>query len=191
VVLDISVPKEACSLGLAPTTSTTASLALGDALAVVLMNRNNFQAADFRSNHPAGSLGDRLKVRVNEVMLTGSQIPRVSTEATINEAVKELNDKNLGVVVVVGAQECVDGIVTDGDVRRYVASGVDLDATRAKELMTQNPVTISDAKQAVDALSVMQSHEITVLPVVDEDKKMLGILHLHNLLGKGEFRFLL
>lgn len=191
VVLDISVPKEACSLGLAPTTSTTASLALGDALAVVLMNRNNFKAADFRSNHPAGSLGDRLKVRVNEVMLTGSQIPRVSTEATINEAVKELNDKNLGVVVVVGAQECVDGIVTDGDVRRYVASGVDLDATRAKELMTQNPVTISDAKQAVDALSVMQSHEITVLPVVDEDKKMLGILHLHNLLGKGEFRFLL
>ncbi len=190
VVLDISVPKEACSLGLAPTASTTATLALGDALAVVLMNRNHFQAADFRSNHPAGSLGARLQVRVREVMLTGDRVPQVSAAATIRQAVAELNDKSLGAVFVTNEQGLVDGIITDGDVRRYIASSLDLKDTPVKEVMTRNPITISEEKQAVDALSIMQRHEITVLPVVDHAQKMLGILHLHDLLGKGEFRFL-
>lgn len=191
VVLDISVPKEACSLGLAPTASTTATLALGDALAVVLMNRNHFQAADFRFNHPAGSLGARLQVRVQEVMLSGDRVPQVSTAATLQQAVAELNDKSLGAVLVASEEGLVDGIVTDGDVRRYVASSLDLKGTPVKEVMTRNPITISADKQAVDALSIMQRHEITVLPVVDDGQKMLGILHLHDLLGKGEFRFLL
>lgn len=191
VVLDISIPKEACALGLAPTTSTTATLALGDALAVVLMNRNHFKAEDFRFNHPAGSLGARLKVKVAEVMLTGSSVPSVARDASINQAVAELNDKNLGAVIVTGAGNLVDGIVTDGDVRRYVASNLDLDQTSVGETMTSNPITISHDVQAVDALSVMQRHEVTVLPVVDDDQRMLGILHLHDLLGKGEFRFLI
>jgi len=190
VVLDISVPKEACYLGLAPTTSTTATLALGDALAVVLMTRNKFEAADFRKNHPAGSLGERLKVKVSEVMLTGEQVPQVSNGTSIRSAVAELNSKNLGAVVVLGKARHVDGIMTDGDVRRYVAGGLDLD-TPVRDVMTRNPVTITGDKQAVDALSIMQRHEITVLPVVDPEAGMLGILHLHDLLGKGEFRFLL
>lgn len=190
VVLDISVPREACSLGLAPTASTTATLALGDALAVVLMNRNRFQAEDFRFNHPAGSLGARLKVKVKEVMLTGERIPLVGHDATLQEAIFELNEKSFGAVIVAGENQTVKGIVTDGDVRRFVASGLDLGATPVRETMTPEPKTISMDKQAVDALSIMQHHEVTVLPVVDESQRMIGILHLHDLLGKGEFRFL-
>lgn len=191
VVLDISVPKEACSLGLAPTASTTATLALGDALAVVLMNRNQFQVEDFRHNHPAGSLGERLKVRVAEVMLTGTKIPQVGPEAMLDQAVAELNEKNLGAVLVVAEAGRVAGIITDGDVRRFVAGkqkSAELPVTR---IMTADPLSISDDKQAVDALSIMQQHEITVLPVVGSGAELLGILHLHDLLGKGEFRFLL
>ncbi|MEJ2137325.1 MAG: CBS domain-containing protein [Desulfofustis sp.] len=191
VALDISVPKEACSLGLAPTASTTATLALGDALAVVLMNKNHFQAADFRSNHPAGSLGARLQVKVEEVMLTGTRMPLVTIAASTKEAVAELNDKNLGAVVVTGDNYRLEGIITDGDVRRYVASNLDLHNTRVEEAMTSNPITIGGDIQAVDALSIMQRHEVTVLPVVDAERRLTGILHLHDLLGKGEFRFLL
>jgi arabinose-5-phosphate isomerase len=166
-------------------------LALGDALAVVLMNRNHFQAADFRSNHPAGSLGARLQVKVEEVMLTGAQIPLVTGSATVAEAVTELNEKSLGAVIVTGASLQVEGIVTDGDVRRYVSSNLDLKGTRVEEAMTADPITISGDIQAVDALSIMQRHEVTILPVVDGDHRLTGILHLHDLLGKGEFRFLL
>ncbi len=190
VILDISVPKEACSLGLAPTASTTATLALGDALAVVLMRRNQFKEADFRSNHPAGSLGARLKVKVEEVMLTGDSVPRVVNGVSVREAIEELNRKNLGAVIVTGADGSVDGIVTDGDVRRYVADNLDLLSTKVRSVMTEKPVTIMTSKQAVDALSIMQQHEITVLPVTGSDGRLAGILHLHDLLGKGEFRFL-
>ncbi len=190
VVLDISVPREACSLGLAPTASTTATLALGDALAVVLMNRNKFQAEDFRFNHPAGSLGARLKVKVKEVMLSGDRIPLVGDAATLQEAILELNDKSLGAVIVINESRRVKGIVTDGDVRRFVASRLDLETAPVSTTMTPEPKTITGDKQAVDALSIMQRHEVTVLPVVDETQTMIGILHLHDLLGKGEFRFL-
>jgi arabinose-5-phosphate isomerase len=190
VVLDISVPKEACSLGLAPTASTTATLALGDALAVVLMNLNQFQAADFRHNHPAGSLGERLQVAVAEVMLTGASVPRIINGASVQEAVEELNRKNLGAVIVTDGGGQVDGIVTDGDVRRFVADGMNLSVTKVRSVMTEGPITIPSEMQAVDALSVMQRHEITVLPVTGSDGRMVGILHLHDLLGKGEFRFL-
>ena len=191
VVLDISVPKEACSLGLAPTASTTATLALGDALAVVLMNRNQFQVEDFRHNHPAGSLGERLKVRVAEVMLTGTKIPQVGPEAMLDQAVAELNEKNLGAVLVVAEAGRVAGIITDGDVRRFVAGKQKSAESPVTRIMTADPLSISDDKQAVDALSIMQQHEITVLPVVGSGAELLGILHLHDLLGKGEFRFLL
>lgn len=191
IVLNIAIPREACSLGLAPTTSTTATLALGDALAVVLINRKKFQAADFRQNHPAGSLGERLKVRVNEVMLVGTKVPLVQADASVAGAVRELNSKNLGAVLIVDDKKNLRGIVTDGDVRRFVADGVNFQQARAEEVMTLNPVTITSDKQAVDALSIMQRHEITVLPVTGKDGSMQGILHLHDLLGKGEFRFLL
>ncbi len=190
VVLDIKVPREACPLGLAPTASTTATLAMGDALAVVLLNRKQFQEEDFRFNHPGGSLGQRLKVRVTEVMLTGSNIPAIAPQASAAEAIRVLNEKNMGAVLVVDAEEKVLGIVTDGDIRRAVVGGEDIERLTAAELMTANPICIDESHLAADALSIMQSHEITALPIVDGDRHMLGLLHLHNLLGKGEFRFL-
>ncbi|WP_456387201.1 KpsF/GutQ family sugar-phosphate isomerase [Desulfolithobacter sp.] len=191
VTLDVHVPREACPLGLAPTTSTTATLALGDALAVVLLKRKQFRAEDFRRNHPGGSLGERLKVAVREVMLTGSRIPLVSDQARFTDAVSELNEKNFGAVVVVDDKNRLQGIITDGDVRRHILAHHSLEDSRISEVMTEDPVTISRDLMAADALSIMQSREITVLPVVGKGQILEGILHLHDLLGKGEFRFMI
>ena len=191
IVLDIRVPAEACPLGLAPTASTTATLAMGDALAVVLLNRKKFKAEDFRYNHPGGSLGERLKVKVTEVMITGTGMPIVSALASATDAFAELNDKNVGAVVVVDEQGTLAGIITDGDVRRYIIDAAALENLKAGNLMTKNPLTISDTVLAADALSIMQQHEVTVLPVIGEARQVVGILNLHNLLGKGEFRFLI
>ncbi len=190
IVLDIRVPKEACPLGLAPTASTTATLAFGDALAVVLLNRKKFQEEDFRLNHPGGSLGQRLKVRVTEVMFAGKDIPTIGPNASASEAIHVLNQKNMGVVLVVDGENKVLGIVTDGDVRRAFAGGKAISQFNSAQLMTENPITIDSTRLAADALSIMQSHEITALPIVDEEGVVIGLLHLHNLLGKGEFRFL-
>lgn len=190
IVLDISVPREACPLGLAPTASTTATLAMGDALAVVLLNRKKFQAEDFRLNHPGGSLGERLKVKVSEVMLVGEDIPVISPEERGGRVISELNEKNKGAVVVVDDTRSVLGIVTDGDVRRAVIDNVELNGTTAADLMTVAPVCIEGSRMAADALSIMQEHEITALPIVDANGRLEGMLHLHDLLGKGEFRFL-
>ena len=191
VVLNIAVPQEACPLGLAPTASTTATLAMGDALSVILLNRKKFQAEDFRFNHPGGSLGERLKVRVDEVMQTGGDIPLIEQNALATQAIKVLNEKNLGAILVVDEREHIVGIVTDGDVRRHVMKGTQLSSSSVTELMTLNPIHIHKEMLAADALSIMQRYEITILPVIDTDARLLGILHLHNLLGKGEFRFLL
>ncbi|KAB2890468.1 MAG: KpsF/GutQ family sugar-phosphate isomerase [Desulfobulbaceae bacterium] len=191
VVLNISVPQEACPLGLAPTASTTATLAMGDALSVVLLNRKKFKVEDFRFNHPGGSLGERLKVRVEEVMLTGESIPVINQHSQASEAIRVLNEKNLGAILVADQSGQVVGIVTDGDVRRHVLKGTRFASTAVADLMTENPIHIDPDMLAADALSIMQRYEITVLPIVDATGKMLGILHLHNLLGKGEFRFLL
>lgn len=190
IVLDIKVPREACPLGLAPTASTTATLAMGDALSVVLLNRKKFQAEDFRYNHPGGSLGQRLKVRVTEVMLTGGDIPSIFPEHSATDAVRVLNEKNMGVVLVVDRENKVLGIVTDGDVRRAIVGSQDIARLSTAELMTVRPICIDSTQLAADALSIMQTHEITALPIIEEDGQLLGLLHLHNLLGKGEFRFL-
>lgn len=190
LVLDIGVPMEACPLGLAPTASTTATLAMGDALAIVLLQKKQFRASDFRKNHPGGSLGERLKVRVSEVMLTGNAVPLVDGQEPAARAVEVLNEKNLGAVLVMGAGEKILGIVTDGDVRRSVALGKALSHLTAADIMTADPVAIDGSMLAADALSIMQGHEITVLPIVREGGRLAGILHLHDLLGKGEFRFL-
>lgn len=190
IVLDVKVPMEACPLGLAPTASTTATLAMGDALAVVLLRRKQFQAEDFRENHPGGSLGERLKVNVSEVMLTGDDVPRVLCGIAVSEAVLVLDQGNIGAVLIVDEGDKIVGIITDGDVRRAVAEASDLRTLNVEALMTSGPVTIRETMQAVDALSIMQRHEITILPIVGGDEKLMGILHLHNLLGKGEFRFL-
>lgn len=191
VVINISVPREACPLGLAPTTSTTATMAMGDALAVALINEKNFGERDFRRNHPGGSLGARLKVQVSEVMLTGPYIPKVSPQTSLQEAVRELNQKNMGAVLVVDDQGKLVGIITDGDLRRLVSAGtINFENQRVSGVMTRNPKTIPDNLLAADALSIMQHHEIMALAVEDKDHRVAGILHLHDLLGKGEFRFL-
>ncbi len=190
-VLDVSVAKEACTLGLAPTASTTAALAMGDALAMVLLDRKKFRVSDFRRNHPGGSLGERLKVNVSAVMLTGAHIPQVTPSASLRETIAVLNKKNLGAVLIIDEQEKVVGIITDGDIRRLVAKTADLDRRQAAEDMTPMPKTIKENLLAADALSIMQQHEITILPVTDRHDRLTGILHLHDLLGKGEFRFML
>lgn len=190
IVLDIRVPKEACPLGLAPTASTTATLAMGDALSVVLLNRKKFQAEDFRHNHPGGSLGQRLKVSVTEVMLVGDEIPWVSPGDSSAAAIEILNEKNMGVVLVVDKNNKVLGIVTDGDIRRAIVDQKVIAGTTARQIMTKDPIAIGPEHLAADALSIMQKHEITALPVLGGEGELLGLLHLHNLLGKGEFRFL-
>ena len=189
-VLNVAVPREACPLGLAPTASTTAALAMGDALAVVLLERKQFKECDFRRNHPGGSLGERLKVNVSEVMITGEHIPMVEKNTSLRQAVSILNAKNLGAVLIVDEEQRVAGIITDGDIRRMVAKEVNLDTQRAADHMTSAPKTISKKLLAADALSIMQEHEITILAITDTQGHLAGILHLHDLLGKGEFRFM-
>ena len=190
IVLNIRVPNEACPLGLAPTASTTATLAMGDALSVVLLNRKKFQAEDFRENHPGGSLGERLKVKVEEVMLSGDKIPVVLETDSAATAITTLNAKNLGAVIVVNAAGMVKGILTDGDVRRMLLEREGFTSHVTGAIMTADPVCIRQEVLAADALSIMQQHEITVLPITHESGLLVGFLHLHDLLGKGEFRFL-
>ncbi|RJX31187.1 MAG: KpsF/GutQ family sugar-phosphate isomerase [Desulfurivibrio sp.] len=192
VVLSARVPREACPLGLAPTASTTAALALGDALAVVLIEKKKFAASDFRKNHPGGSLGERLKTRVQEVMITGPLIPLTTPDATMREAITILNEKNLGAVIIADDNRRLCGIITDGDLRRQLSLSkpLDLDRLQVRELMTPSPKTIEEDLLAADALSIMQRHEVTILPVLNKAGLLAGMLHLHDLLGKGEFRLL-
>ena len=189
-ILSVAIPQEACPLGLAPTTSTTATLAMGDALAVVLLDLKQFNVSDFRRNHPGGSLGERLKIQVAEVMLTGPAIPMVAADATLRQAIGVLNDKNLGAVLIMANEQTMAGILTAGDVRRLVSQGQNLDTTTLAAVMTAAPKTITEGLLAADAVSIMQRHEITILPVTDSTGRLRGVLHLQDLLGKGEFRFL-
>jgi arabinose-5-phosphate isomerase len=188
-VLGVAVPREACPLGLAPTASTTAALAMGDALAVVLLNCKKFKASDFRRNHPGGSLGERLKIKVSEVMVTGARIPKVAADQTLSVAVTIMNEMNLGAIMVMNGKD-LTGIITDGDIRRLVSKGKYIADAIVTEVMTAEPKTIDGDLLAADALSIMQRHEITILPVHDKNGGLAGVLHLQDMLGKGEFRFL-
>ncbi|MBU0965858.1 MAG: KpsF/GutQ family sugar-phosphate isomerase [Proteobacteria bacterium] len=192
VVLSAKVPREACPLGLAPTASTTAALALGDALAVALIEKKKFAASDFRKNHPGGSLGERLKTKVQEVMITGLLLPLTAPDASLREAINILNEKNLGAVIIADDKSKLCGIITDGDLRRLLslAKPLDLDRMLSKDIMTPSPKTIEEDLLAADALSIMQRHEVTILPVLNKAGLLAGMLHLHDLLGKGEFRLL-
>ena len=158
-VLNVAVPREACPLGLAPTASTTAALAMGDALAVVLLERKQFKECDFRRNHPGGSLGERLKVNVSEVMITGEHIPMVEKNTSLRQAVSILNAKNLGAVLIVDEEQRVAGIITDGDIRRMVAKEVNRDTQRDAEHMTSAPKTKSKKKLAASGISNIQEPE--------------------------------
>jgi arabinose-5-phosphate isomerase len=183
------VPREACPLGLAPTASTTALLAMGDALAVALIKLRNFQVQDFQRYHPGGHLGERLQVPLYEVMRQGNEIPKVGRDTSVPEALVEMSQKELGATLIVGPKEELLGIFTDGDLRRALNQFPDLAHRYIHEIMTPRPRSINADRSVADALEMMEQHLITVLPAVDASGHLQGILHLHDLLGKGKIRF--
>ena len=184
VALDASVPEEACPLGLAPTASTTAALALGDALAVALFQRNGFTEEDFALLHPAGSLGRRL-LKVQDLMHMGQQLPLVRPDTHLAESVMEISQKRLGVTGVVDADGKLVGIITDGDLRRGLQRTTEIHRLCAADLMTGNPKTIQGGALAARAVAEMERFSITSLFVVDESGRPNGIIHLHDLLKSG------
>jgi len=188
VVIDVGVEREACPMGLAPTASTTAALAMGDALAVVLIHSRRFSEQDFQRFHPGGSLGERLGTRVREVMLTDDRIPLVSLGTPLPDAVAEMDAKHLGVTLVVDEDRRLAGIVTDGDLRRALSRGRALDALTVDDLMSANPKTVQKDQTAAEALGLMEMFAITLLAILDDQKHVQGVVHLHDLLGREEFR---
>ncbi len=186
VVLDVSVAQEACPLGLAPTASTTATLVMGDALAMALLKRKGFKKEDFAFVHPAGSLGKRLLLRVEDLMHVGDDVPKVEPDTPMKDVVIEISSKRLGMAAVVDGEGRLVGVITDGDLRRLIERmGKAMFDAKAKDVMTRNPKTISKDALAVRALGEMERYSITSLVVVDEEKKVEGVIHLHDLLKSG------
>ena len=183
--LDAGVTKEACPLNLAPTASTTAALALGDALAVALLEARGFSADDFARTHPGGALGRRLLVRVRDVMHAGDALPRVGLDATLKEALFEMTRKGLGMTAVVDDAGRVAGLFTDGDLRRTLEHPLDLQQAKIAELMTRNPKTIRADELAAAAVERMETLKINGLLVVDTDNTLVGALNMHDLLRAG------
>ncbi|MBO9872597.1 MULTISPECIES: KpsF/GutQ family sugar-phosphate isomerase [Xanthomonas] len=180
--LDVSVPAEACPLDLAPTSSTTASLALGDALAVALLDARGFTADDFARSHPAGSLGRRLLLHITDVMHRGDELPKVREDASLSEALVEMSRKRLGMTAVVDADDRLLGLFTDGDLRRALDSALDVRQTRIAEVMTRQPRTIGADQLAAEAARLMETHQINGLIVVDAAGRAVGALNIHDLL---------
>ncbi|AEH22311.1 KpsF/GutQ family protein [Thermodesulfobacterium geofontis OPF15] len=189
IIINTKIPKEACPFNLAPTTSTTATLALGDALAICLFELKGLGSEDFRKNHPGGSLGERLKVKVKEIMLTDEKIPVVSEGTLLEDAIVEIDKKRLGCVLITNSLGILTGIITDGDLRRIFLKYKTYSNLKVEEVMTRNPKVIEENRLASEALEMMEKYLITVLPVINYDQKLVGILHLHDILGKGTFKF--
>ncbi len=185
--IDISIRQEACPLGLAPTTSTTVSLVMGDALAIALLQARGFSAEDFALSHPGGTLGKRLLLRIDDICHRGDGLPCVSLHSTIRDALAEVTEKKLGMTCVVDAKGVLAGVYTDGDVRRTLNQRQDIDSTPLQQVMTRNGHTITENKLAAEALSLMQKHCITSLVVVDEDFHPTAVVHLHDLLRAGVY----
>jgi len=186
VHLDIRVPAEACPLNLAPTASTTAALAVGDALAVALLKARGFTEEDFARSHPAGALGRRL-LYVKDVMRTGVHVPKVRAETSLAEGLLEVTSKGLGMTAIVDAGERVLGVFTDGDLRRALDRAADLHNTRMDQVMTAQPKSVSPATLAAEAVHLMETHRITSLVVIDTDGRIVGALNVHDLLRAGVF----
>ena len=181
-VLDTSVEREACPLNLAPTASTTVQLALGDALATALLDARGFKAEDFALSHPGGSLGRRLLTHVRDVMRSGDDVPRVRVEDGFDRLMREISAKNMGASAVVDAEGRVQGIFTDGDLRRRIEDGTDLRHATAGALMHKHPRTISEEALAVDAAQLMEQHGITSVLVVDAQSRLVGMVHIRDLM---------
>jgi len=182
--LCVKVPKEACPLGLAPTSSTTAALVMGDALAVALLEARGFTPEDFALSHPGGALGRKLLLRVNDIMHTGDEIPHVSKTASLREGLLEITRKNLGMTVVCDDQMKIQGIFTDGDLRRVFDMGVDVRTLGIADVMTPGGIRVRPGTLAVEVLNLMQSRHITSVMVADGDQ-LLGVVHMHDLLRAG------
>ncbi|RCW71068.1 arabinose-5-phosphate isomerase [Marinobacter nauticus] len=183
--LDVSVAIEACPLGLAPTSSTTATLVMGDALAVALLEARGFSAEDFAFSHPGGSLGRRLLLRVSDIMHTGDQIPQVAEGTTLSGALLEITRKGLGMTTVVNAAGTLTGIFTDGDLRRTLDKSVDVHTTPIQDVMTRNGKTIRADHLAAEALNIMEEMKINALPVTDANGTLVGAINMHDLLRAG------
>jgi len=185
VALDVSVSEEACPMGLAPTASTTATLAMGDALAVALLQKRGFKQEDFAQFHPGGTLGRRLLVRVKDLMHGGAEMPTVSEAVPATAAILEITAKKLGMTTVADANGRLAGIITDGDLRRFIQQGGDFAKVTAGELASRNPKTIAPDDLAAKAVEQMERFSITTLVVTEGEGKVLGVIHLHDLLKNG------
>ncbi len=185
VHLDISVSEEACPLNLAPTASTTATLAMGDALAVALLKNRGFTAEDFARSHPSGSLGKRLIMRVEDVMRTGAAIPAVQAGVSLRDGLMEMTEKGLGMTAIVDADGRILGIYTDGDLRRTLDTGADVHTTRMREVMHAGAKTTSSDVLAAEAVHILEENKITSLLVADDDDRLIGALNIHDLFRAG------
>ncbi|NWF75328.1 MAG: KpsF/GutQ family sugar-phosphate isomerase [Nitrospirae bacterium] len=186
VVLNISVKEEACPFGVVPTASTTATMAMGDALAIALLSKRGFKEEDFAFFHPKGSIGKKFFVKVKDLMHSGNNLPLVYTDTLTSKALIEMSAKRLGHAIVIDREGCLRGVITDGDIRRGLEKhGGKLFEMLAGEVMTKNPKTIPEEELAAKALSIMESYSITALIVPDKEGKPVGIIHLHDILKQG------
>ena len=185
VVLDISVEREACPLGKAPTASTTATLAMGDALAVCLMEKKGFTKEDFLMYHPSGKLGKGLTYKVRDLMITGDKMPIVSDTETFTNVINIISEYKLGMAIVVDSDKKLSGVLTDGDIRRTVIKYPNTSNLTIKDVMTVNPKKITEEAYAASALNLMEKYSITALAVVDENNIPVGVIHVHDLLRAG------
>ncbi len=183
--LDASISEEACPLNLAPTASTTATLAIGDALAVALLEVRGFTREDFALSHPGGSLGKRLLLRVSDVMRRGDELPRSTPDTSLRDGLMEITSKGLGMTAITNSEGCVEGIFTDGDLRRALDAGVDLKTATMRDVIKPGSKTISADLLAVEAVKLLEDYKITSLLVVDNDEKLIGAVHIHDLLRAG------
>ncbi|HAT1978884.1 TPA: KpsF/GutQ family sugar-phosphate isomerase [Legionella pneumophila] len=183
--IDVSVAQEACPLGLAPTTSTTVALVMGDALAIALLDARGFTAEDFARAHPGGNLGKRLLLRVEDIWHAGDQLPIVHESTTISDALIEVTQKRLGMTTIINQSGLLQGIFTDGDIRRALNNGYDVHTTLISDVMTRNCRTIAKGTLVVEALQQMEKFSITSLIVISENKKPLGVVSLHDILKAG------
>jgi arabinose-5-phosphate isomerase len=185
VALDVSVPEEACPLNLAPTASTTATLAMGDALAVAVLEARGFTKQDFARSHPGGTLGRQLLLHVEQIMRTGEALPRVGPRTLLGAGLLEMSRKGLGMTVIVDESERILGVFTDGDLRRALDAQVDIHTAAISEVMTSPCKTISPQELAAEAVHLMEVHRITALPVADEQGRLVGALNVHDLFRAG------
>ena len=188
VVIDVGVEREACPMGLAPTASTTAALAMGDALAVALIHSKRFDKKDFKRFHPGGGLGERLAVKVREVMLTDDHLPITVLGSREEQAIQEIDSKGIGATVVVDSDNRLAGMITDGDLRRALTRERNIQQLLVEKIMSASPKTIDEDQSAAEALGVMELYGITHLIILDREKRVKGLVHLHDLLGREEFR---